>query len=215
MTPLVAGELPSYRDLPMNLYQIEWKYRDEFRPRFGLLRVREFLMKDAYTFDRDEEGMRALLRGHDQSLPPGLRPVRAVVRRRRGRARPDRRRVNHEFMAVADVGEDLYVSCANCDYLADIEAAYARGARTGRTTRRSSRSSRSTRRARRRSQPCPRSSGARRADAEEHAVRRRRDRRRGARARGPRGERGEARAPVLPDAGRGPSRTRTSRRAAT
>ena len=58
MAELVAGEAPSYRDLPMNLYQIEWKYRDEFRPRFGLLRGREFLMKDAYSFDRDDEGMR-------------------------------------------------------------------------------------------------------------------------------------------------------------
>ena len=57
VTQLVAADLPSYRDLPVNLYQIEWKYRDEFRPRFGLLRGREFLMKDAYTFDRDEEGM--------------------------------------------------------------------------------------------------------------------------------------------------------------
>src|SRR5918995_1863040 len=59
VTQLVAADLPSYRDLPVNLYQIEWKYRDEFRPRFGLLRGREFLMKDAYTFDRDEEGMAA------------------------------------------------------------------------------------------------------------------------------------------------------------
>ena len=59
VTPLVAGELSSYRDLPVNLYQIEWKYRDEFRPRYGLLRGREFLMKDAYSFDRNEEGMRA------------------------------------------------------------------------------------------------------------------------------------------------------------
>src|ERR671936_2417810 len=57
VTPLVAGDLPSYRDLPVNLYQIEWKYRDEYRPRFGLLRVREFLMKDAYSFDRDEPAM--------------------------------------------------------------------------------------------------------------------------------------------------------------
>src|SRR5919204_6401959 len=59
VTPLVAGEFTSYRDLPVNLYQIEWKYRDEFRPRFGLLRGREFLMKDAYSFDRDEDGMRS------------------------------------------------------------------------------------------------------------------------------------------------------------
>ncbi|MEX0651725.1 MAG: aminoacyl--tRNA ligase-related protein, partial [Actinomycetota bacterium] len=55
--PLVAGDLPSYRDLPINLFQVEWKYRDEKRPRFGLLRCREFLMKDAYSFDRDEAGM--------------------------------------------------------------------------------------------------------------------------------------------------------------
>src|SRR5919199_6088521 len=58
VTPLVGTEYSSYRDLPVNLYQIEWKYRDEFRPRFGLLRAREFLMKDAYSFDRDEEGLR-------------------------------------------------------------------------------------------------------------------------------------------------------------
>jgi prolyl-tRNA synthetase len=57
VTPLVAGEFTSYRDLPVNLYQIEWKYRDERRPRFGLLRAREFLMKDAYSFDRDEKGL--------------------------------------------------------------------------------------------------------------------------------------------------------------
>ena len=62
VTPLVAGDLPSYRDLPVNLYQVEWKYRDEFRPRFGPLRVREFLMKDAYSFDRDEDGMRGSYR---------------------------------------------------------------------------------------------------------------------------------------------------------
>ena len=52
---------PRYRDLPVNLYQVEWKYRDELRPRYGLLRGREFLMKDAYSFDRDEDGMRELL----------------------------------------------------------------------------------------------------------------------------------------------------------
>src|SRR4051794_22415281 len=62
ITPLIDAEAPSYRDLPINLYQVEWKYRDEFRPRFGLLRGREFLMKDAYTFDRDEDGMRASYR---------------------------------------------------------------------------------------------------------------------------------------------------------
>src|SRR5438093_11220901 len=59
VTPLVAAEFTSYRDLPVNLHQIEWKYRDEFRPRFGLLRAREFLIKAAYSFDRDEGEMEA------------------------------------------------------------------------------------------------------------------------------------------------------------
>ena len=54
VTSIVDAGLPSYRELPVNLYQIEWKYRDEFRPRYGLLRGREFLMKDAYSFDRDD-----------------------------------------------------------------------------------------------------------------------------------------------------------------
>lgn len=123
VTLLVAAELPSYRDLPVNLYQIEWKYRDEFRPRFGLLRVREFLMKDAYTFDRDEEGMarsydtmlRAYRRVFDRC---GLSYV--VVEAEPGQIGGG---VNHEFMARATVGEDLFVECANGDYLADLKAA--------------------------------------------------------------------------------------------
>ena len=126
VTPLVAAELPSYRDLPVNLYQIEWKYRDEFRPRFGLLRGREFLMKDAYSFDRDEDGM---VRSYDVMLEAyrrvfdrcGLRYV--VVEADPGTIGGG---VNHEFMAVASVGEDLYVSCPNGDYLADTEAASPR-----------------------------------------------------------------------------------------
>jgi prolyl-tRNA synthetase len=123
ITPLVAAELPSYRDLPVNLYQIEWKYRDEFRPRFGLLRGREFLMKDAYTFDRDEEGM---ARSYDTMLQAyrrvfdrcGLSYV--VVEAEPGQIGGG---VNHEFMARATVGEDLFVECENGDYLADLKAA--------------------------------------------------------------------------------------------
>jgi prolyl-tRNA synthetase len=122
-TLLVAAELPSYRDLPVNLYQVEWKYRDEFRPRFGLLRGREFLMKDAYTFDRDDEGM---ARSYDVMLQAyrrifdrcGLSYV--VVEAEPGQIGGG---VNHEFMARAEVGEDLFVECENGDYLADRKAA--------------------------------------------------------------------------------------------
>jgi prolyl-tRNA synthetase len=123
VAPLVAAEQPSYRDLPLNLYQVEWKYRDERRPRFGLLRAREFLMKDAYSFDRDEAGLResyrvmyeAYVRVFDRC---GLDVV--IVEADPGSIGGD---VNHEFMAVAEVGEDLFVRCRNGDYLADVEAA--------------------------------------------------------------------------------------------
>src|SRR5438034_9959730 len=126
VTPLVAGEFTSYRDLPVNLYQIEWKYRDEFRPRFGLLRVREFLMKDAYSFGRDEEGMRAsyaaMVEAYRQIFGRCGLDYR-VVEADPGQIGGD---VNHEFMALAPIGEDEFVYCENCDYAADIEAATSR-----------------------------------------------------------------------------------------
>src|SRR5919201_6194153 len=126
VTPLVAGDLPSYRDLPVNLYQIEWKYRDEFRPRFGLLRVREFLMKDAYSFDRDEDGMRAsyevMVEAYRRIFDRCALDYR-VVEADPGQIGGD---VNHEFLAVAGIGEDEYVYCENRDYTADVEAASAR-----------------------------------------------------------------------------------------
>ena len=120
---LVAGDLPSYRDLPVNLYQVEWKYRDEYRPRFGLLRGREFLMKDAYTFDRDQEGLdrsyRTMYDAYERIFARcGLDVV--VVEADPGQIGGG---VNHEFMARASVGEDLFVECENGDYLADTEAA--------------------------------------------------------------------------------------------
>jgi prolyl-tRNA synthetase len=123
VTPLVDAELPSYRDLPVNLYQIEWKYRDEFRPRFGLLRGREFLMKDAYTFDRDEASM---ARSYDTMLRAYVRIFDrlgldyVVVEAEPGQIGGG---VNHEFMARAEVGEDRFVECENGDYLADWKAA--------------------------------------------------------------------------------------------
>jgi len=123
MTTIVAQEFTSYRDLPVNLYQINWKYRDELRPRFGLLRGREFLMKDAYSFDADLDGLRESYRKmyeayHRVFVRCGLtfRPVEAQS----GEIGGD---VNHEFMAVAAVGEDDFVWCRSCDYAANVEAA--------------------------------------------------------------------------------------------
>jgi len=126
VTTLVAQEYGSYRDLPVNLYQINWKYRDEIRPRFGLLRSREFLMKDAYSFDLDAAGQRESYRRmydayHRIFERCGLtfRPVEAQS----GEMGGD---VNHEFMAVAAVGEDDFVWCKACDYAANVEAARRR-----------------------------------------------------------------------------------------
>jgi len=120
---MAAADMPSYRDLPKNVYQVEWKYRDEFRPRFGLLRVREFLMKDAYSIDRDEDGMRESYRIMYEAYERiyarcGVDYV--IVEADPGQIGGG---VNHEFMARATVGEDLFVECEHGDYLADTEAA--------------------------------------------------------------------------------------------
>jgi prolyl-tRNA synthetase len=123
MALLVAADLPSYRDLPVNLYQVEWKYRDEFRPRYGLLRGREFLMKDAYSFDRDESGMRSsyqVMFDAYRRIFDRCRLTYVIVEAEPGQIGGG---VNHEFMARAEVGEDLFVECVNGDYLADVKAA--------------------------------------------------------------------------------------------
>jgi prolyl-tRNA synthetase len=126
VTPLVAAEFGSYRDLPVNVYQIEWKYRDELRPRFGLLRAREFLMKDAYSFDRDAKGLAAsyavMVEAYRRVLDRCGISYR-IVEADPGAIGGD---TNHEFMAEAEIGEDLFIACENGDYAADLEAAVRR-----------------------------------------------------------------------------------------
>jgi prolyl-tRNA synthetase len=123
VTTIVAGEYGSYRDLPVNLYQIGWKYRDELRPRFGLLRTREFLMKDAYSFDADLDGLdrsyRAMYDAYFKIFDRCALTFRAVEADS-GEIGGD---VSREFMAVASVGEDDFVWCPACDYAANVEAA--------------------------------------------------------------------------------------------
>ena len=123
VTTIVAGEYGSYRDLPVNLYQIGWKYRDELRPRFGLLRTREFLMKDAYSFDADLEGLdrsyRVMFDAYTEVFERCALTFRAVEADS-GEIGGD---VSREFMAVASVGEDDFVWCPSCDYAANVEAA--------------------------------------------------------------------------------------------
>ncbi len=123
MFTLVVRDLfSSYRDLPLSIYQIQTKYRDEARPRAGLLRGREFVMKDSYSFDVDDEGLQASYHRHRDAyistfdrleLPYII--VSAMSGAMGGSA-------SEEFLAPIDVGEDTFVQCTSCGYAANTEA---------------------------------------------------------------------------------------------
>lgn len=124
ITALVRDEVSSYRQLPITLFQIQTKFRDEKRPRYGLLRGREFLMKDAYSFDEDWEGLdrsyRSMYEAYNRIFTRcGLyyRAVEADAGSIGGEGG------THEFMALADIGEDTIASCDSCDYAANLEKA--------------------------------------------------------------------------------------------
>ena len=123
VTDTVRKSVTSYRQLPLNLYQIQTKFRDEVRPRFGLLRGREFSMKDAYSFDVDEAALDVVYRKM-------IRAYSAIFTR----CRLDFTMVEsdvgaiggasaHEFMVLAETGEDAVVKCTSCDYGANLEKA--------------------------------------------------------------------------------------------
>jgi len=121
-TLLVKGEYSSYKDYPLSLYQIQTKFRDEARPRAGVLRGREFIMKDSYSFDLSEEGLQASYRAHRDAyerifgrLGFDYRIVFAVSGAMGGSA-------SEEFLAPTPSGEDTFVQCTNCDYAANTEA---------------------------------------------------------------------------------------------
>ncbi|HEY2044924.1 MAG TPA: proline--tRNA ligase [Jatrophihabitans sp.] len=121
-TLLVKGEYSSYKDYPLSLYQIQTKYRDEARPRAGILRGREFIMKDSYSFDLTDEGLAASYQAHRDAyerifsrLGFDYRIVFAVSGAMGGSA-------SEEFLAPTPVGEDTFVKCTNCDYAANTEA---------------------------------------------------------------------------------------------
>ncbi len=122
---LVARELRSYKQLPMNLYQIQGKFRDEIRPRFGLMRGREFVMKDAYSFHVDDA---CLQREYDRMFATYQRIFTRLGLEFRA-VEADNGSIggasSHEFHVLADSGEDLIAHCSHCDYAANIEKAVA------------------------------------------------------------------------------------------
>jgi len=129
ITSLVGGEYSSYRDLPLTVYQINWKYRDELRPRFGLLRAREFLMKDAYSFHADLDDLKRTYNDLYGAYTRVFERCGLTFRAVEAQAGEIGGDVNHEFMAVAAVGEDDFVWCPSCDYAANVEAARRRSDR--------------------------------------------------------------------------------------
>jgi len=123
ITDLVKNEIQTYRQLPRNLYQIQTKFRDEIRPRFGIMRCREFSMKDAYSFDVDEKGA-------ELSYEKMFEAYNRIFRRCGLRFRPveaDSGSIggsfSHEFLVTADSGEDGMVYCTACAYAANLEKA--------------------------------------------------------------------------------------------
>jgi prolyl-tRNA synthetase len=127
MFTLVVKDLySSYKDLPLALYQIQTKYRDEARPRAGLLRGREFTMKDSYSFDVDDAGLEASYQRHRDAyirIFDRLGFEYVIVRATSGAMGGSK---SEEFLARADVGEDTYVRCTSCDYAANVEAVEVR-----------------------------------------------------------------------------------------
>jgi len=125
ITDIARSEIHSYRQLPKNFYHIQTKFRDERRPRFGVMRGREFTMKDAYSFDRNEadaeksyQAMYAAYVKIFERLGLSFRAVRADTGAIGGS-------LSHEFQVIADTGEDLLVYCPDSDYAANIELAEA------------------------------------------------------------------------------------------
>lgn len=126
MTNLIRNDVGSYKDLPLNLYQIQTKFRDETRPRFGLMRGREFIMKDAYSFDIDEESAKVSYQQmYDayQRIFDRLGFEYAAVEADSGNIGGS---LSHEFQVLAETGEDEIVRCVECDYAANVEKAETR-----------------------------------------------------------------------------------------
>ena len=134
ITDIARKEIRSYRQMPLNLYQIQTKFRDEIRPRFGVMRAREFIMKDAYSFDVDEKGA-------DESYQKMIEAYTRIFTRCGLKFRAVEAETgliggtfSHEFMVLAETGEEAIVSCTRCPYAANIEKAeYRRQVKKGRT----------------------------------------------------------------------------------
>ncbi len=127
VTDIVRRDVRSYRQLPFNLYQIQDKFRDEIRPRFGLMRGREFFMKDAYSFDATPAGLDEVYEKMRAAYCRIFEDCRLEYSMVEAESGPIGGSDSHEFMVLADTGEDAVVSCPECGYAANVEKAETRG----------------------------------------------------------------------------------------
>ena len=123
ITDLARREIHSYKQLPINLYQIQTKFRDEIRPRFGIMRAREFIMKDAYSFDIDEEGSNLSYDKMYTAYEAIFRRCGLAFRAVEADTGPIGGSFSHEFMVISNSGEDDIVSCQDCQYASNLEKA--------------------------------------------------------------------------------------------
>lgn len=123
ITDIVRRNVHSYRELPLNLYQIQTKFRDEIRPRFGLMRGREFIMKDAYSFDATEEGAEKAYKKMHEAYSRIFKRCGLSFRAVEADTGTIGGSFSHEFMVLADTGEDTLAICNECSYAANMEKA--------------------------------------------------------------------------------------------
>ncbi|OGP92668.1 MAG: proline--tRNA ligase [Deltaproteobacteria bacterium RBG_16_48_10] len=123
ITDIALREIRSYRQMPMNLYQIQTKFRDEIRPRFGVMRAREFIMKDAYSFDLDERGADMSYQKMVEAYTRIFTRCGLIFRAVEAETGTIGGHFSHEFMVLAETGEETIVSCTRCSYAANIEKA--------------------------------------------------------------------------------------------
>ncbi|MBN1595957.1 proline--tRNA ligase, partial [candidate division FCPU426 bacterium] len=126
ITDLVRRTVKSYRQLPVNLYQIHTKFRDEIRPRFGVMRAREFLMKDAYSFDRDEPGAEAAYKRMFETYQRIFRRCGLRFKAVEADSGAIGGSFSSEFMVLAETGEEAIATCSQCQYAANVEKAEGR-----------------------------------------------------------------------------------------
>jgi prolyl-tRNA synthetase len=126
ITDLVRKEIHSYKQLPITLYQIQTKFRDEIRPRFGVMRAREFIMKDAYSFDKDEDSANRSYERMYEAYDAIFRKCGLKFRAVEADTGSIGGSFSHEFMVLADSGEDEIVSCQDCRYASNLEKAEAK-----------------------------------------------------------------------------------------